>query len=81
MCILLLLEAKNSATLYIYGFRLCTGMMLSSSGRGKSSVILGEGNPLTIGYPNPRSLLTTNGLFYNGKLMVTNKGEIAASES
>lgn len=56
-------------------------MMLSSSGRGKSSVIPGEGNPLTIGYPNLRSLLTTNGLFYNGKLMVTNKGEIAASES
>lgn len=56
-------------------------MMLSSSGRGKSSVIPGEGNPLTIGCPNPRSLMTINGLFYNGKLMVSNKGEIAASDS
>lgn len=56
-------------------------MMLSSSGRGKSSVIPGEGNPLTIGYPNLRSLLTTNGLFYNGKLMVSDKGKIAASDS
>lgn len=56
-------------------------MMLFSSGKGKTSVIPREGNPLTIGCPNPGSLMTTNGLFYNDKLMVSDKGKIAATES